>query len=333
MATQPFFTVGVPTYNRCQVFPEAVRAILDQSFGDFELVLADNHSTDETPAVAARITDPRVKYCRHEKNLGPHGNFKFLGDTARGEFLIICQDDDLLHRDFLKRCHENVAGHPDVVMYASPWWRGNSQQGCRGHLLRDRAGLTEEYIINDRPLVLDGKTAAVSMLYAFPIAHPAIAFRTRLFQELGGYAIADDYYFDIMAEVRLLCRGKMVYDPRIGAVFHEHVGNFSHSFKSDRRLESSRLMYEFVIKELESSQVDWRRVMAEDLGGTPSGELLRLLGDWVRYRAPEAMLAIAWEKMWQNHRGSRFGVWRRIVGRLGVANTLRLVRTIKRGRA
>jgi hypothetical protein len=182
-------------------------------------------------------------------------------------------------------------------------------------------------------LVLDGKTAAVSMLYAFPIAHPAIAFRTRLFQELGGYAIADDYYFDIMAEVRLLCRGKMVYDPRIGAVFHEHTGNFSHSFKQGKRLESSRLMYEFVIKELEANQVDWRRIMAEDLDAMPGADLLRLLGDWVRYHAPQAMLTIAWEKMWKNQRGSQSGWWRRIIARLGATNTWRLIRAIKRARA
>jgi glycosyltransferase involved in cell wall biosynthesis len=326
MADVPFFTVGVPTYNRAKIFPEAVRAILGQSFGDFELLLADNHSADETPTVAAQIQDPRVQYFRHEKNLGALGNFNFLAHKARGEFFIVCQDDDLLHRDFLKRCHESVVAQPDVVMYASPWWRGNATQGYLSNLMRDRDGKSEEYIINDRPLVLDGKRAAVSLLHSFYLLHPAIAFRTRELQAIGCYHNDPDSVFDVVTEVRLLCRGKLIYDPRIGAVFRDHSGNFSRAIDKQSRIIASGKMFHQTIADLENHQVDWQRLLAEDLDQYSYSEILKIFGEWTRYAAPRAVQEIGWRVLWAKNPRTKTWLWKRLISRVGFGNLLRFAR-------
>ena len=117
------------------------------------------------------------KYLRHPRNIGALPNFKFLADQAKGEFLIIHQDDDLLHRDFLRNCYETVSANQEVVLYATPWWRGNPASGFKSKLLRNPASKDFAYIVEDQPLILDGRTMAVSLLHSFYFAHPTLLLR------------------------------------------------------------------------------------------------------------------------------------------------------------
>ncbi len=90
----PFFTVGIPTYNRAKWLGEAIELVLRQSFSDFELLVSDNASTDDTAGVAASFADVRIRYVRQAENIGPAANFNYVIEHARGEFLVFNQDDD-----------------------------------------------------------------------------------------------------------------------------------------------------------------------------------------------------------------------------------------------
>src|SRR5262245_48928286 len=66
----PFFSIVVPTYNRERIICRCVDSCLQQSFGDFELVVIDDHSTDGTLAALERYDDPRLRIVRLEHNRG-----------------------------------------------------------------------------------------------------------------------------------------------------------------------------------------------------------------------------------------------------------------------
>src|SRR6476646_10618157 len=63
-------SVFIPTYNRARLLGFAIESVLAQTYGDFELVVSDNASTDETPDVVAGFDDPRLEYVRQPENLG-----------------------------------------------------------------------------------------------------------------------------------------------------------------------------------------------------------------------------------------------------------------------
>jgi hypothetical protein len=83
-------------------------------------------------------------------------NFSGTAVAARGEFIVINQDDDLLHRDFLARCHAAVKDHLNVSMYAAPAWREQRGRGCQSRLLRSNDGYIHDFLLKDQIMYMDG---------------------------------------------------------------------------------------------------------------------------------------------------------------------------------
>ena len=84
LSKTPFFSVVIPTFNRSDLFPYALRSILDQTFGDFEIIISDNCSQDNTPVTAKQFTDPRGSMYgdRTTKQSPTHGNLPDLSPKA-----------------------------------------------------------------------------------------------------------------------------------------------------------------------------------------------------------------------------------------------------------
>ena len=112
---RPLVTVAIPTYNSGERFlSNAIDSVLAQSFEHFELLISDNCSPDNTADVVNAYDDPRIRYVRHAKNIGANANFNFCLDDARGKYLLLLSDDDLIDRDFLEVCVNAVGGREDV---------------------------------------------------------------------------------------------------------------------------------------------------------------------------------------------------------------------------
>src|SRR5262249_26969112 len=90
----PPLTRARPTYNRARYLGECLRSALVQGFGDFEIVVADDGSTDETADVVASLRDPRLRYLRKAHSGAPDTRNLAL-DAARGTFLFNLDSDDV----------------------------------------------------------------------------------------------------------------------------------------------------------------------------------------------------------------------------------------------
>lgn len=104
----PRVTLAVPTCNVARYLPLALDSLLAQDFGDFELVVSDNASTDGTWEICEQYAakDDRIRLYRNETNIGLSGNFARLVSLARGEFFRFCAHDDLCAPSLLRRCVE-----------------------------------------------------------------------------------------------------------------------------------------------------------------------------------------------------------------------------------
>jgi glycosyltransferase involved in cell wall biosynthesis len=86
----------IPTYNRADYLPLAVRSALSQSFRDLEVLILDDASTDRSPEVVQELLhDPRVKYIKHPINVGINANRNSGLARARGEYVAMLDSDDV----------------------------------------------------------------------------------------------------------------------------------------------------------------------------------------------------------------------------------------------
>ena len=96
-------SVIVPTYNRAHLVTETIDSILAQTFKDFELIVVDNESSDNTEEVIKSYTDRRIRYFRHQNNGLVAVNRNYGISKANGEYIAFCDDDDLWMPEKLER--------------------------------------------------------------------------------------------------------------------------------------------------------------------------------------------------------------------------------------
>jgi glycosyltransferase involved in cell wall biosynthesis len=96
-------SVAISTWNRSHLVGRAIRSALAQTFEPFELLVVDDGSTDDTPAVLAAVDDPRVHRVRHPRNYGISRTRNTALGLARGEWLAFLDDDNEWAPEYLER--------------------------------------------------------------------------------------------------------------------------------------------------------------------------------------------------------------------------------------
>ena len=93
--------VLLPAYNAGKFIGETIQSVLAQSYGEFELLIFDNASDDNTAAVIASFGDPRIRYHRNEVNLGFHGNVNLALSATQAPYVVVMNADDVWERNYL----------------------------------------------------------------------------------------------------------------------------------------------------------------------------------------------------------------------------------------
>lgn len=161
--TMPAVSVVVPTYNAANYVGEAVASILAQSFTDFELLLVDDGSTDDTAAVLQPFAaDPRVRMLRNERNMGLIATLHRAYAECKAPLIARMDSDDICEPTRFSQQVEFLGAHPDVAIVGGAIrFFGNVAPNVF------RFPQTHEAI---RP----------AMLFYCPLAHPALMFRREL---------------------------------------------------------------------------------------------------------------------------------------------------------
>jgi hypothetical protein len=117
LARPPRVSIGIPVYNGADFLAEAFECLLAQTYVDFELIVSDNGSTDETESICRRYAagDARIHYYREETNRGACWNFNRVFELARGEYFKFAAHDDLCQPTFLASCIDVLDSDSAVV--------------------------------------------------------------------------------------------------------------------------------------------------------------------------------------------------------------------------
>lgn len=100
----PLVSIGMPTYNGSRYIRHALDSLLNQSYRNFELIISDNASSDETQKICGEYVkkDKRIKYIRQKENVRAGDNFNYVLKQAKGKYFMWASDDDIWYKDFIK---------------------------------------------------------------------------------------------------------------------------------------------------------------------------------------------------------------------------------------
>ena len=115
----PKISVVIPTYNRAVYLDAAIASVLAQCGADFEIIISDNGSLDNTQAIVNKyLVDSRVRYYRNEQNIGMVRNWrKAIYEYATGDWFILLSDDDyLIDPAYLAKASQLIQNNPKLMM-------------------------------------------------------------------------------------------------------------------------------------------------------------------------------------------------------------------------
>ena len=112
---QPRLSVFIPVHNRANLVQGAIDSVLAQDFVNYELLVIDDGSTDDTANVVARNRDPRLRLIRNPENLGIPGTRQRGLEEARGTYLALLDSDDRMRPGRLARQVAYLDAHPDIA--------------------------------------------------------------------------------------------------------------------------------------------------------------------------------------------------------------------------
>ncbi|MGK7929372.1 MAG: glycosyltransferase family 2 protein [Spirulina sp.] len=134
-------TVCIPTYNRQKLLKFAIDSVLAQTMTDWEAIVCDDGSTDDTPELMASYRDDRIHYLRHPNNIGKSNNMRSGFAAATGEYFIKFDDDDRLTPEFLAKTSAILDGDRAVDFVGTDHWLINieNQRDAEATTLNSRA--------------------------------------------------------------------------------------------------------------------------------------------------------------------------------------------------
>jgi glycosyltransferase involved in cell wall biosynthesis len=118
----PKVSICIPTYNRSNYLIYSVNSVLQQTYKDFELIICDDASSDNTPAIVSQWQDERVRYIRHPQNIKRCRNMRSGFEAATGEYFLKFDDDDAIAPEFLEKTVAILDRHSEVDFVCSDHW-------------------------------------------------------------------------------------------------------------------------------------------------------------------------------------------------------------------
>jgi len=228
--SHPLISVIVPCFNQARYLADAVRSILRQTYSQYETVVIDDGSTDETRKVASGFEKAKYYY-QENRGLASARNLGIR--ECRGDFLVFLDADDLLLPAALQVGVDELLAHPECAFVSGDYRRVN-------------ANLMPLFKFRARPIRQDHYLAFLRGNYIG--MHATVMYRRKPLEEIGGFdeslRACEDYdlYLRVAREYPVRCHGRVVAD------YRQHDANMSRDpeFMLKWALAVHRAQYEYV---------------------------------------------------------------------------------------
>lgn len=219
----------MPVYNSELYLREAVDSILNQTFSDFELLIIDDASTDQSVAIIQSYTDSRIHLIQKPENTGYTQSLNMGLAIAKGEFIARMDSDDISLPTRFEQQIAYLDAHPDVLLCGT-------QFQFIGSNWTSKQPLSYEEL-------------KVKLITASCILHPSVCFRTSFFRE-------NNIFYDIQKEpaedydlwTRLIFMGKMVNLDTVLLQYRRHTNQVSTTRFLEQRKISNQIKFNMLCR-------------------------------------------------------------------------------------
>jgi glycosyltransferase involved in cell wall biosynthesis len=223
----PSVSVVVPSYNYAHYLESCVQSIVSQPGVEVDVLIIDDCSQDDTPAVATRLAenDTRITFRRHEKNLGHIATYNEGLQWASGDYSVVLSADDLLTAGALSRAAAVMDDQPDVglVYGRSLYFVSNDERPIA------RSGVPRVDRWDGSDWIAQRCKTATSC-----ISSPEVVVRTSLQTEIGGYRDDLPHSADVEMWLRFAANGDVAYLGRVDqALYRKHPNSMMRTTFAD----------------------------------------------------------------------------------------------------
>ena len=246
--------IVVPCYRYAHFLEECVNSCLGQSYADLRVIIIDDASPDDTPAVAARLAraDPRVIYVRHVRNLGHIATYNDGIDRAAADYFLLLSADDHLLPGALERAIGLMEANPGMSLVFGGCLGGESGMGWAGWTPQGGPGAST--VLSGREFIrLSGPRNVV--------ATPTAVVRTTILREVGGYRPELPHAGDMEMWFRLAAHGDIGVIHADQAIYRRHRHNMSEAYG--------------LLHDIEQRHIALQSFFASSLHRFPDGPALR----------------------------------------------------------
>ena len=172
---QKKISVCIPSYNAEPFIGETIKSVLDSDYRNFEIIVNDDASTDNTPAIVESIRDGRIRFYRNERNVGPVRNWNLAVTKATGEYVSLLNHDDLYGPFWLTFAAYQLEKNPRIGWVAT------------AHCVIDTTGRTSEIVSRFRTTGEIPREEAFLEMAKFNGVGPGVVVRRKILEEMGYY--------------------------------------------------------------------------------------------------------------------------------------------------
>jgi glycosyltransferase involved in cell wall biosynthesis len=216
--SMPFFSILVPTYEQPALINRCIQGILEQNFGDFELVISDDSRDDETRNRVATYSDPRIRYIKNTPSLGRVSNYRQLVlQHAKGEWLLICDGDDYLtDSGYLSEIYSLIQQNPHLVWLQAGHVKGNSLE----------EGVLEVPLIANGHQIMSGRDYLLEYPQIAHFSHLSTVSKAALMNQIDSFRL-NILSADMETYFRMAAHGDICLIRKSVGLWYQHGKNAS----------------------------------------------------------------------------------------------------------
>ncbi len=266
MKTGPFISVILPVYNAQPFLKEAIESILNQSYSNFEFIIINDGSTDDSEKTILQFNDSRIKYF-YQQNKGLGATLNIGLSLCTGKYIARQDQDDISYPDRFKKQIDFLEKNPTMVLL-----------GTRAKILTENS--TE---IKYHKHATHSADLKFDLLFDNPFVHSSVIFKKSIIDEVGIYTIDRNLYEDYDLWSRMALNGEVANLPDILLDYRHHAKGLStnsSNFKDDALFEQGLKNTKNLIRDLSTPIIDlqalfhWKK---EKYSGTTITQLFEAL--------------------------------------------------------
>ncbi|WP_159468196.1 glycosyltransferase [Dyadobacter sp. 3J3] len=284
----PETTVLIPSYNGAKYIQSALLSVLSQKYSDYEVLIIDDGSTDNTEELIKKLSDKRIRYYKNESNMGIVASLNRGLDLAEGKYIARMDADDLMLADRLQTQIDFLEKNKNYGMV-----------GCWYHTIDEKGK-----IIHTRKTLTDSDTLRMSLIFRNQFAHSSVTMRTEIARKLR-YDPEFQYCEDHDLWIRFSEISKVTNLPLLGLSYRWYSDNSCNRHQKDLKVRVLSLLSRELDKLEISHSVEELKLHAAicfGLAGPFLSETSKKqeLDQWIRKILNSTVLNKRYDRKWLN---------------------------------